>query len=56
MWQEGQPVPKPIELPCGNIGIFDKSSGIGYRCNGCFAVIGSIGMPRECYEMMENKK
>lgn len=35
-------------LPCGGVAIFDHSSGISYRCDTCFAVVGSIGMPRDC--------
>ena len=42
-----------IELLCGNMASFDHSSGISYRCNTCFAVVGSIGMPRECKELYD---
>lgn len=40
-----------IELECGATASFDVESGISYRCNTCFAVVGSIGMPRECKEL-----
>lgn len=49
----------PIFLPCGSRALFDESSGISYRCETCFAVVGSIGQPRECvdeakkYEVLE---
>lgn len=43
----------PLKLPCGNTAYFDTSSGIGYRCEACGAVVGSIGQPRECKEEME---
>lgn len=46
----------PIRLLCGNTAEFDEDSGIGFRCERCFAIIGSIGMPRECktlYDMQE---
>ena len=37
-------------LPCGGVPMFDHQSGYAYRCDSCNAVIGSIGMPRDCYE------
>lgn len=40
----------PMKLPCGGTAYFDHESGISYRCDTCFAVIGSIGQPRECVE------
>ncbi len=46
----------PIYMPCGGTGYFDHASGFSYRCDTCNAVIGSIGMPRECvdeYRKME---
>jgi hypothetical protein len=46
-----QPWPEDIELECGSIASFDAESGISYRCTTCFAVVGSIGMPRECKEL-----
>ena len=42
---------KPIYMPCGGTAYFDHSSGISYRCDTCFAVLGSIGMPQECREI-----
>lgn len=33
------------KVPCGDTPIFDSSSGYTYRCEVCFAVIGSIGQP-----------
>ena len=41
---------KPIHLPCGGTAYFDHESGISYRCDHCFAVVGSIGQPRVCAE------
>jgi hypothetical protein len=38
----------PIHLPCGGTAYFDESSGISYRCEVCFAVVGSIGQPQSC--------
>jgi hypothetical protein len=38
-------------MPCGGTPQFDHGSGYSYRCSDCFAVIGSIGQPRECVEM-----
>lgn len=42
------------QMNCGGTPIFDSSSGISYRCDVCFAVIGSIGQPQSCVEI--NKK
>ena len=39
---------KPIFLPCGSKAFFDEDSGISYRCETCFAVVGSIGQPQSC--------
>lgn len=39
---------KLMHLPCGSQANFDYSSGIGYRCEMCNAVVGSVGMPRDC--------
>jgi len=46
-----RPWPEDIELECGAIASFDTGSGISYRCTECFAVVGSIAMPRECREL-----
>jgi hypothetical protein len=35
-------------LPCGGIPYFDNDSGYAYRCDSCMAVIGSVGMPKDC--------
>lgn len=48
---DGTIVPSSLPaLPCGGIPLFDNDSGYAYRCDACFAVIGSIGMPRDCAE------
>jgi hypothetical protein len=39
---------KPMHLPCGGTAYFDYASGISYRCETCYAVVGSIGMPQAC--------
>lgn len=49
-------LPKPIELLCGSIASFDFDSGISYRCNTCFAVVGSVGMPRNCKDLYDMEK
>jgi hypothetical protein len=41
---------KPVHLPCGGVAYFDQDSGISYRCETCFAVVGSVGQPRSCKE------
>jgi hypothetical protein len=47
---------KPVHLPCGGVAYFDQDSGISYRCETCFAVVGSIGMPRSCKEEFDKEK
>lgn len=42
-----------INLPCGGTAYFDEDSGISYRCETCFAVVGSIGQPRRCKDEAE---
>lgn len=37
-----------LRLPCGGTALFDGD--FSYRCMDCFAVIGSIGQPRECVD------
>jgi hypothetical protein len=52
----GFEIPAIIELLCGQEAEFDHSAGYGYRCTACNAVVGSIGMPRQCatlYEMQD---
>ena len=39
-----------IHLPCGGTAIFDDDSGIGYRCEDCMAMVGSVGQPTRCKE------
>jgi len=49
----------PDTLPrmkCGGTPCFDAGSGHSYRCDACFAVIGSISMPRDCYDMMKEEE
>ena len=47
-------VPNKLEpLPCGGTPVFDYDSGCAYRCDLCFSVIGSIGMPRQCKELLD---
>lgn len=45
-----------IRLPCGQVAEFDHNSGISYRCTTCWAVYGSVGMPRSCRELMEQEQ
>ena len=47
---------KPITLLCGSVASFDTDSGISYRCNNCFATVGSIGMPKSCKELYDMEK
>jgi hypothetical protein len=38
-------------LPCGGRMYFDTASECAYRCDRCMAVVGSVGMPRECEKL-----
>lgn len=47
---DGSRVPEFLSpLPCGGLPRFDDGSGFSYRCDDCGAVLGSIGMPSQCY-------
>ncbi len=48
---EDNPKYRLEQMPCGGTPVFDVESGISYRCDVCFAVVGSIGQPRGCVEM-----
>lgn len=50
MWEEWM---DPMRLPCGGTARFDEASGIGYRCEDCMAVVGSVGQPKSCKEEAE---
>ena len=49
-------ISRPIELLCGSRAEFDVESGMGYRCTECLAMVGSMGMPRECATLYEMQK
>lgn len=45
-----------VTLPCGARAHFDKqSSTYSHRCGNCFAIVGSSGMPKRCYDLMKDK-
>jgi hypothetical protein len=44
-------VPSEIKTACGHTAYYDLGSGIGYRCECCNAILGSIGMPQNCKDM-----
>lgn len=46
----------PIALPCGSVAYFDQESGISYRCQTCFAVVDSVGMPQSCKTLFDMDK
>jgi hypothetical protein len=51
---DGTVVPARLpQMSCGGTPEFDEPSGYAYRCDTCFAVIGSIGQSDRCKE--ENK-
>ena len=43
-----------IHLPCGSRAWFD--GGFCYRCEDCFAVVGSVGQPDRCQAEAEKYK
>lgn len=48
----GDNVPERLpRMNCGGIPFFDVESGFSYRCNTCFAVIGSFSQPQHCQEL-----
>jgi hypothetical protein len=47
---DGSPTPLYQFLPCGNRATFDHGSGMSYRCDQCWAVVGSIGQPQACVD------
>lgn len=49
---DGSMVPDSLPpMACGGTPLFDRESGCAYRCDVCFAVIGSIGQSAVCKEM-----
>jgi hypothetical protein len=48
--------PTSIILPCWNRAFWDFDSDMGYRCNSCYAMHGSVGQPRQCQEETEKWK
>lgn len=52
---DGSVVPAALaRMPCGGAPLFDGDSGYAYRCDQCFAVIGSIGQPQRCKDLNRN--
>ena len=37
-----------LHMPCGGVAFPDEAAGIGYRCEDCMAVIGSVGQSDRC--------
>lgn len=51
---DGSIVPGVLDrMNCGGVPVFDRESGMSYRCNKCYAVIGSVGQPQHCKDMNE---
>lgn len=49
---DGSFVPSRLaRMNCGGVPEFDHESGCSYRCNACFAVIGSSGQSQRCKDM-----
>lgn len=52
---DGTNVPDVLpKMKCGGTPHFDHDSGYAYRCDTCWAVIGSVAQSKECVE--ENKE
>lgn len=46
---DGSYVPAALNrMNCGGVPLFDRDSGMSYRCNKCWAVIGSVSQPQHC--------
>lgn len=39
------------QMPCGGTPLFDSDIGCAYRCDTCWAVLGSIGQSERCKQM-----
>jgi len=51
---DGSLVPAVLDkMNCGGVPVFDRESGMSYRCDKCWAVIGSVGQPQSCKDMNE---
>lgn len=51
---DGTLVPSVLDrMNCGGVPVFDRESGMRYRCDKCWAVIGSVGQPQSCKDMNE---
>lgn len=46
-------LPNKIILPCGNVGILDKTTNT-YLCNYCWYVVGSKDEPSDCRKKRED--
>lgn len=45
------------KLPCGGTAYTDSDSNIGANiCMDCLSVVGSIGMPKKCKELLDREK
>lgn len=57
---DGIKVPDRLEkMACGGTPLFDEGSMCSYRCDTCFATIGSIGQSQTCKDInddAENRK
>lgn len=54
---DGSRVPNTLQrMPCGGTPHFDHGSGYAYRCDTCFAVLGSIGQSNRCKEINKDYK
>ncbi len=46
-----------IKLPCGAEAFQDaETNEYSYRCKECFCIVGSVGMPRSCRELLEKER
>lgn len=46
---DGTKVPCVLKkMKCGGTPIFDQDTGYAYRCDTCYAILGSIGQSNYC--------
>ena len=45
--------PDTIKSPCGELAHIQDAGYPAYRCESCSAIIGSIAMPNNCFNIME---
>ncbi len=42
--------------PCGELAYIEDAGYPAYKCSSCNAIIGSVSMPIQCHDLMNNKE